>query len=249
MKRSVAERFAARLVAMPNGCLEWTGQTVRGYGKIKINGSPKFAHRVAWESANGPIPEGLCVCHACDNRPCCQTEPTPGFPNGHLFLGTIADNNADMDAKGRRRGGGKELRTHCKRGHPYDEANTYVNPKGARECRACIRGLSPERAVANRAKTHCPQGHEYAGANLILAQNGDRTCRICKRASDARRQASQPKKGNARSAKTHCPQGHEYAGENLGITKNGARFCRTCRREWKKKAALKMKAAQTVSTT
>jgi len=29
------------------------------------------------------------------------------------------------------------LKTHCPKGHPYDEANTYINKSGGRECREC----------------------------------------------------------------------------------------------------------------
>jgi hypothetical protein len=56
-------------------------------------GRMHLAHRVAWGLERGPIPEGLCVLHRCDNPPCVRVD--------HLFLGTVGDNNADRDAKGR----------------------------------------------------------------------------------------------------------------------------------------------------
>jgi hypothetical protein len=60
---------------------------------VKLAGRSMLSHRVSWVEANGPIPDGLCVLHRCDNRACVRPE--------HLFLGTHLDNIRDMMAKGR----------------------------------------------------------------------------------------------------------------------------------------------------
>ena len=91
--QSLMERLTAKLVRRPNGCLEWTGLNHLGYGRISVANKTIATHRLAWELANGPIPEGICVCHTCDNPPCCDP--------AHLFLGTHADNVADKMDKGR----------------------------------------------------------------------------------------------------------------------------------------------------
>jgi hypothetical protein len=128
MRTPLTERLTAGLVRMPNGCLEWTKYTnPRGYGQISDENRKTFyTHRLAWELANGPIPEGIKVLHHCDNPPCCDVEKC-------LFLGTDADNIADMIAKGR---GNNQKKTHCPRGHLYSEANTYVLQR-RRTCRTC----------------------------------------------------------------------------------------------------------------
>ena len=75
-------------------CIEYEGKRNRnGYGVSYKQGKPVGAHRVAWEQANGPIPDGMHVLHRCDNPACIRID--------HLFLGSHADNMADRNAKGR----------------------------------------------------------------------------------------------------------------------------------------------------
>ena len=86
-----------------SGCILWTGRANRsGYGEMRFENGPRrisfAAHRVAYELAHGSIPAGKYVCHACDVKLCCNP--------AHLFLGDAQINNADMDAKGRRRNPG-----------------------------------------------------------------------------------------------------------------------------------------------
>ncbi len=91
-------------VKKTSGCWLWTGATgPQGYGHLSFDGRITKAHRISWMLANGPIPgrasrgqgdHATCVLHRCDVRNCVRPS--------HLFIGTQADNLADMTAKGRR---------------------------------------------------------------------------------------------------------------------------------------------------
>lgn len=77
-------------------CWLWLGSTHKaGHGQTAVKGRKGlyYTHRLAWEIANGPVPNGMCVCHECDVPSCCNTE--------HLFLGTRGDNMRDMWSKAR----------------------------------------------------------------------------------------------------------------------------------------------------
>lgn len=133
---TIEERFWSKVAMIPfHGCWEWIGKPTRkGYGQLWVDGKLISAHRFAWELTHGPVADGLCVLHFCDNRSCIRVD--------HLFLGTIADNNSDMRRKGRQRN--QNLgKTHCIRGHALVPENVYYKfgdgPTGKtrRVCRTC----------------------------------------------------------------------------------------------------------------
>lgn len=89
------------------GCVNWLGPKIpTGYGCLWKNKIKYYSHRYAFIITKGSIPEGMLVCHKCDNRLCCNPE--------HLFLGTYADNSKDMCSKNRQNKPKGELQSNSK---------------------------------------------------------------------------------------------------------------------------------------
>ncbi|MFB8182631.1 HNH endonuclease signature motif containing protein [Streptomyces sp. NPDC055966] len=120
-------------------CWVWTGGLAEGYGAFWLDGRQERAHIVAYTWAKGEIAEGHERDHLCRNRACVRPD--------HLE----AVEHWTNVARGISPHGVNAAKTHCNQGHPFDTANTYINPKGARVCRACARARHDRWAAKKRA--------------------------------------------------------------------------------------------------
>lgn len=117
------ERFWNK-VNKTEACWEWTAAIdPGGYGAFKVDGKKVNSHRFSWNLHFGSLPEGMLVCHTCDNRLCVRPD--------HLFLGSHQENHDDMVNKGRRFN--KSKQEYCHLGHLMDPFNTSPS-NGCRKC-------------------------------------------------------------------------------------------------------------------
>jgi hypothetical protein len=121
-------------INLETGCVEWTGQAYpNGYGYIRRGReqTARMAHRAAYETFVGPIPEGLTLDHLCRNRICINPDHLEPVTRGENALrgGGLAIAMANYRA-----------RTHCVHGHEFTPENTYVHPVNRkRACKTCQR--------------------------------------------------------------------------------------------------------------
>jgi len=144
----VADRFWEKTQPCPmSGCWLWVGSwTGAGYGNAWSEGKAGvLCHRIFYEALVGPIPHGLQLDHLC--RVTCCVNPAHLEPVTNWENTLRGDNNIAKLAK----------KTHCPKGHPYDEKNTRRRDRGGRECRRCavIRCTEGRRRKrAAREKSH-----------------------------------------------------------------------------------------------
>lgn len=92
---SLAEKLERGSSISPNGCRVWQGKKhdAMGYARIEVDGRMQYVHRLSWERAHGPVPDGMVLMHSCDNPSCINLN--------HLSIGTQQENVRDMVRKGR----------------------------------------------------------------------------------------------------------------------------------------------------
>lgn len=144
-RKPVGPRFWAKVdKSDPAGCWPWTAYVMtNGYGQFKLDGKMQLVHRVAYELAVGPIPQGLEIDHVkargCTRTDCCNP--------AHLEAVTGYVNNMRSNS----RSAMQSRQTHCQNGHEFTPENTKRETDGSRKCRTCRLKYRRERyAMRNR---------------------------------------------------------------------------------------------------
>ncbi len=133
---------------LPNeetGCWEWSGSVEpSGYGRIQIARQGYMVHRLSYELLVGPIPDGLCLHHECENRLCARPDHLrPVTRAEHIYLHKMWERRTQGD--------------HCARGHALTIENTIFRGRHGRRCRTCQN--ASQRAAYWRHREVVGKGH------------------------------------------------------------------------------------------
>lgn len=122
LRRPPMERFLEK-VAMRDGCWEWQARiNHEGYACFEDT----LAHSWLYKQLLGDLPAGWTVDHLCCNRSCVRFDHLEGVPHKVNSLRGLSPPSLNS------------RKTHCAKGHPFDEKNTYARGRGRRGCRICI---------------------------------------------------------------------------------------------------------------
>lgn len=153
-------RFWAK-VTKGEGCWEWQAhRNAKGYGVLGMaSHRTRLAHRFSWEIHSGPVPDGLYVCHHCDNRACVRPD--------HLYVGTQRDNVRDCAARGRigmwtkpdSYRGDANSRTKIPDGIVLEMRRLYATGQWTQAAlaeRFAVPGKQAQDLISGRKRTHLP---------------------------------------------------------------------------------------------
>jgi hypothetical protein len=154
--------------SMKSRCLNQNSDAYPDYGGrgIAIHG-PWIKSFEAFLAYMGPRPGAAYSIDRIDND--------GNYEPGNVRWATRSQQNANQ-----------RKRDKCKKGHFYDEQNTYITPAGSRQCRKCKKLLKGDRLPIDRRKPCCKFGHEYTPENTYITKKGTRECRECKREASRR---------------------------------------------------------------
>lgn len=150
--------------ASEDECWEWSGaRNGKGYGQFGLNGKSTSTHRISYTIHHGEIPDGMIICHLCNNPPCVNPR--------HLYLGTAHDNMRQAVNEGRL---APQRKTHCKNGHEFTPENTIIRNQGNKKgrtsgstyrcCKECKRIHDSKRInTPERQKYHAEYYQKYRG--------------------------------------------------------------------------------------
>ncbi len=136
---AIVDRIVDKIDDMsdPAACWVWTAsRDSKGYGRVGYHGRNTLAHRTVFKLAVEAIPDGMHIDHLCRNTSCVNPD--------HLEVVTPEEHALR-----------RPLATHCHRGHPYDDANTYMwngSTRSCRYCRACQRINDAKRVPRRKEK-------------------------------------------------------------------------------------------------